>query len=73
VDNLRLAQCPENSLPDLLVFETDDGRTFAGADASFFLLCGFHGFSLKPLSVALPLAAFFADGEDSEPCAKCIR
>jgi hypothetical protein len=38
-----------------------------------FLICGFHSFFLKPLSVTLPYAARFTDAEDSEPCAKCIQ
>ena len=54
-------------LPALLIFETDDGRTFAGADASI-LICCFHSFFLKPLSVTLPFAARFTDWGDSEPC-----
>jgi hypothetical protein len=28
---------------------------------------------LKPLSVTLPFADRFTDGEDSGPCAKCIQ
>jgi hypothetical protein len=37
------------------------------------LICCFHSFFLKPLSVTLPFAARFTDGGDSEPCAKCIQ
>jgi hypothetical protein len=40
------------------LFETDDGRTGAGADASN-KFCVFISFFLKPLSVRLPLAARF--------------
>jgi hypothetical protein len=52
------------------VFETDDGRTFAGADASFFRFVVVIAFFLKPLSVTLPFAARFTDGGESKPCAK---
>ena len=54
-----------------LVFETDfDGRTFAGAAASFFIIVVFMSFFLKPLSVTLPFAARFTVWGDSEPRAK---
>ncbi|HTY87637.1 MAG TPA: hypothetical protein VMB80_09250 [Candidatus Acidoferrum sp.] len=45
------------------VFETDDGRTGAGADASNNKLCVFISFFLKPLSVRLPYAARFTCAE----------
>jgi hypothetical protein len=51
------------------VFETDDGRTFTGADASFLKFVVFIAFFLKPLSVTLPFAARFTDWGDSKPCA----
>jgi hypothetical protein len=34
------------------------------------LISCFHSFFLTPLSVTLPLAARFTDGEDSEPRAE---
>jgi hypothetical protein len=37
------------------------------------LICCFHSFFLKPLSVTLPFAARFTAWGDSEPCAKCIQ
>ena len=57
-----------------LVFETDcDGRTFAGAAASFFVIVVFMSFFLKPLTVTLPFAARFTDGGGSQPCAGAHR
>jgi len=50
----------------LLFFETDDGRTFAGADASILRCVVFIAFFLKPLSVTLPFAARFTCLGDSE-------
>ena len=38
-----------------------------------FLICCFHSFFLKPLSVTLPFAARFTVWGDSEPCAKRIQ
>jgi hypothetical protein len=46
----------------LLVFETDDGRTGAGADASNSS-CVFISFFLKPLSVRPPFAARFTTAQ----------
>jgi hypothetical protein len=43
-------------------FETDDGRTGAGADASN-KSCVFISFFLKPLSVRLPFAARFTPAQ----------
>jgi len=45
-----------------MVFETDDGRTGAGADASI-KVCVFISFFLKPLSVRLPCAARFTTAQ----------
>jgi len=45
-----------------MVFETDDGRTDAGADASN-KFCVFISFFLKPLTVRLPFAARFTEAE----------
>jgi hypothetical protein len=56
----------------LLVFETDDGRTFAGADASSVEFVVFMLF-LQPLSVTLPLAARFTIRGDSGPCASALK
>jgi len=50
----------------LPVFEPDDGRTFAGADASIVSCVVFIAFFLKPLSVTLPYAARFATLGDSD-------
>jgi hypothetical protein len=50
----------------LLFFETDDGRTFAGADASILRFVVFIAFFLKPLSVTLPFAARFTGLGDSD-------
>jgi len=47
----------------VIAFETDDGRTGAGADASNSKLCVFISFFLKPLSVRLPYAARFTWAE----------
>jgi hypothetical protein len=44
VDNLRLVQCLTKSGCALRVFETDDGRTFAGADASLIVFVVFIAF-----------------------------
>jgi len=46
-----------------MAFETDDGRTGAGADASNKRFCVFISFFLKPLSVRLPLAARFTKAQ----------
>ena len=75
VDNWRLAKRLSNSRSltsgCFPVFETYDGRTFAGADASiFFVFVVFMSFFLKPLSVTLPYAARFTKGETSSRCAK---
>jgi len=48
-------------------FETDDGRPFAGADASRIKIGDFIAFFLKPLSVILPFAARFIGAGDSAP------
>jgi hypothetical protein len=37
------------------------------------LICCFHSFFLKPLSVTLPFAARFTGWGDTEPRAKCIK
>jgi hypothetical protein len=44
-----------------LIFETDDGRTFAGAVASVLKFVVVIAFFLKPLSVTLPFAARFTE------------
>jgi hypothetical protein len=66
VDNWRLLQCRINSgcFP-ALDFETDDGRTLAGADASILGFVDFIAFFWHRLSVTLPYAARFTDGGDS--------
>jgi hypothetical protein len=63
VDNSRLARCAAKAR----VFETDDGRTLAGAVASFLKFVVVIAFFLKPLSVTLPFAARFTDWGDSKP------
>jgi len=56
------------------VFETEyDGRTFAGADASIFVFVDFMSFFLKPLSVTLPYAARFTDGETASRARERIQ
>jgi hypothetical protein len=57
----------------LLVFETDDGRTFAGADASISKCVVFIAFFLKPLSVTLPFAARFTWRETAGRARKRIE
>jgi hypothetical protein len=60
-------QCLIKSGCALLDFETDDGRTFADADASIVEFVVFIAFFLKPLSVTLPFAARFTVWGDTEP------
>jgi hypothetical protein len=55
------------------VFETDDGRTFAGADASFLKFVVFIAFFLKPLSVILPFAARFTERETASRARQRIQ
>jgi hypothetical protein len=56
-----------------LIFETDDGRTFAGAVASFLKFVVVIAFFLKPLSVTLPFAARFTEGEAASRARKRIE
>jgi len=60
--SLKSIRC---SCSELLVFEPDDGRTFAGADASILKCVVFIAFFLNPLSVTLPFAARFTCLGDS--------
>jgi len=55
------------------VFETDDGRTFAGAVASFLKFVVFIAFFLKPLSVTLPFAARFTGRETASRARQRIK
>ena len=55
------------------VFETDDGRTLAGAAASSLKFVMVIAFFLKPLSVTLPFAARFTDGETASRAQQRIK
>ena len=58
---------------DWLPLFDSDGRTFAGADASSLKFVVFMSFFLKPMSVTLPFADRFTDGETASRARERIQ
>src|SRR5665213_2687451 len=67
--SLKSIRC---SCSELLFFETDDGRTFAGADASILECVVFIAFFLNRCPSPCRLLLASQDWETAMPCAKCI-